>query len=441
MNRALRAFRFRFHQDPRCTHISLSNETYRQLNIRSNWMILRFGAWQKAVPIRRVSSMPRGKILLPRKLTNKIIIPDLPYEYRRKGHQLTIGPVIGFQVWPKYYRNPRAQLPRFSHYHQIKGLVFLFTTRTIDRTSRTIRGYYYHPRKKRLIPGTFPYPSAIFNRTDMPRATYRHLTRHIGRRIFNYPYRHISKWTFWRKLSTQPGIKKHLPHTVSGNTVAALENMLSRYQDVYLKPTLLCSGQGIFRFKRIGHRYWVSDRYGRQAGSTSLRKLFAVIRPKLVKGQTYIVQRAIPFTVKGQKIDFRAYLQKGRSKQWRCTALETKVAKAGSIISNSANRVRIIPGGLALERYFYLTGEKKRRKIAEIKRICVRALRQLETRHNHFGDVALDFVLDKHRHVWLLEVNVNYAAEIKANRSRDERRVLPAILPAPFAYAKALAKS
>jgi len=434
------AITFQFHENLHCTHITMSEQTFHQLNLRSNRMILHFGAWKKNVWIKREPAAEPGKIVLPRKLANKIIIPDLPYEFERKGHHLTIGPVIGFLVWRKYALNPQLQLPRFSQYDQIKGLLFLFSKRTIDRNSRTIKGYYYHPKTQRLIPGTFPYPSSIFNRTSMNRTMYRHFTHHIGKRIFNYPYEHISKWRFWSILRTRPEIKIHLPHTVLCNKVAAVEKMLSRYQEVYLKPTSLCSGEGIFRLKKEGNRYWVTDRGGKKTSHSSLRKLFAKIRKKFVKKQTYIAQQAVIFAVNEQKIDFRVYLQKDSAKNWRYTAMEAKVARAGSIISNSANRVKILSGETALEEYFHLTGEEKERKIAEIQYICARALQQLENRRNHFGDVALDFVIDEHRHVWLLEVNVNYAAELKAKRALDEQKVLPTILPAPFEYAKALAK-
>jgi hypothetical protein len=55
------------------------------------------------------------------------------------------------------------------------------------------------------------------------------------------------------------------------------------------------------------------------------------------------------------------------------------------------------------------------------------------------GDAAVDFILDKSANLYLLEVQINYAAEIKAFRDEDEQRVLPCVLPTPFEYAKALA--
>lgn len=54
------------------------------------------------------------------------------------------------------------------------------------------------------------------------------------------------------------------------------------------------------------------------------------------------------------------------------------------------------------------------------------------------GDVAIDFIIDGNLKVWLLEVQINYAAEIKALRTEDEQAILNKILPTPLEYAKAL---
>jgi hypothetical protein len=63
----------------------------------------------------------------------------------------------------------------------------------------------------------------------------------------------------------------------------------------------------------------------------------------------------------------------------------------------------------------------------------------MENDRNHLGDAAVDLVIDENNKVWLLEVQLNYAAEIKAKRTEDEQLILPSILSTPFEYAKALA--
>ncbi len=158
-----------------------------------------------------------------------------------------------------------------------------------------------------------------------------------------------------------------------------------------------------------------------------------------MENKKYIVQQEIPFNSSGNKIDFRVYFQKDITKNWKYSGMETKVAKKGSIISNSKNRERIIPGATALKEIYQLNKNQMEQKIKEITQLCIEVLKLMENDRNHIGDAAVDLVIDENNKVWLLEVQLNYAAEIKANRTEDEQLILPKILPTPFEYAKALA--
>ncbi|MEH7125491.1 YheC/YheD family protein [Bacillus sp. JJ1773] len=419
--------------------IHLHVETINQLNINSEKIVLHFGAFTKELSIIQNETIEPGKISLSSKLTNVLSIPDLPYDYYLMSNHLYLGPVIGFLVRLKYYRNPQQQLLRFKNNHQINGLIFLFMQSTMNKSDKTIEGYYYDPKAKSFVQGVFPYPSSIFNRTEMKKSTYRYWIENIGENLFNYPYDYSNKWTFWVKLHKHQDIRKHLPETVAYKQIDHVIQMLNKYDDVYLKPTKLYSGKGIFHLKKGKEGYLLTDNKGNKIVISSIEKLEIILQEKMVKNQKYIVQQAIRYDYTGNKVDFRIYLQKDTTKKWKYTAMETKVAEKGSIISSSTNRIKMIPGEKALVELFKLNGEKTQQKVQEITQLCMNALKQLENNQNHFGDAAIDFVIDHNHHVWLLEVNFHYAAEIKANRTADEQQVLPSILPTPFEYAKALA--
>lgn len=125
--------------------------------------------------------------------------------------------------------------------------------------------------------------------------------------------------------------------------------------------------------------------------------------------------------------------------KWKLSGIETKIAKSGSVVSNSKYRARIEPGELAISKYYNLSKEETENKINEITNVCIQVLKRMEKKGYLLGDAAVDFILDKSANLYLLEVQLDYAAEIKAFREDDEQRVLPFILTTPFAYAKALA--
>ncbi|MHB8125017.1 MAG: YheC/YheD family protein [Desulfitobacteriaceae bacterium] len=419
--------------------IYLNDRTFKQMNIETDSITLHFGALTKELTIQTDSKLEPDKIKLPSKLTDQISIPDLPYDYYIKGNHLFLGPVIGFLILPRYYNDPMQQFLRFSTYDQIKGLIFLFKQNTFDKTNKTITGYYYDPETKGFIPGTFPYPSAIFNRLPINSRIYKHFKENIGQNLFNYPYTNTNKWTFWYKMCKQPQVKKHLPKTKKYLDVKSLVQMLNIYSAVYLKPVSLAGGNGILHVKKSSKGYLLSDNEGKQIVIKSESALAITLKNKLVENKKYIVQQEIPFNSSENKIDFRVYFQKDITKNWKYSGMETKIAKKGSIISNSKNRERIMPGATALKEIYHLNEKKTEQKIKEISQLCIKALKLMENNRNHFGDAAVDLVIDKSNKVWLLEVQLNYAAEIKAKRTEDEQLILPNILPTPFEYAKALA--
>lgn len=230
------------------------------------------------------------------------------------------------------------QFLRFSNYDELMGLIFLFKRDTINMDNQTITGYYYSPKVKGFVLGTFPYPSVIFNRVPMRAGLYKHFVEHISENIFNYPYGNTNKLTFWEQMSKQPGIKKHLPKTKEYLDIFSLVKMLKKFDSLYLKPTTLAGGNGILHVEQSEKGYVLSDLIGNQQFIKSKKKLSRVLNEKFVKNKKYIIQQAIPFHHQGNKIDFRVYLQKGQDKNWSFSGMETKVANAGSFITNSKNR-------------------------------------------------------------------------------------------------------
>lgn len=418
--------------------ILLSSKTLEKMNISTDIITLHFGAFKKELIIKIDNNLELYKFVIPKKLTNDISIPDLPYNCYFEEGDLYLGPVIGMLIYPRYYEDPKQQILRFSNYDEIMGLIFLFKRASINKDNLTITGYYYNPKTKEFVLGTFPYPSVIFNRVPIKPSLYKHLVEHIGENIFNYPYGNTNKWAFWQQMIKQPTIKKHLPKTEKYLDVNNLEIMLRKFNSLYLKPTTLAGGRGILFLEKSTKGYLLSDLTGNQQIIDCKKNLSIELNKRFIKNKKYIIQQAIPFYHQGEKIDFRVYFQKSQDKKWIFSGMETKVSNDGSIITNSNNRKKIIPGKTALKEIYKLNEDQIESKIKEITKICVRILKVMEKYGSHIGDTAVDMIIDRNHKIWILEVQLNYAAEIKALREKDEQVILPAILPTPFEYAKSL---
>lgn len=419
--------------------IQMSSKTFEYLDIEKEQILLHFGQLKKPLNVVINDKLNLGELIIPQKLSKDVYIPSLPYEYYWDETNLHVGPVIGMIVYTRYIEDPQQQLLRFANYHHIKGLIYFFFPDTLNKKTQTISGYYFNPDTDSFKWGTFPFPNSIFNRIPLRLSRYNYLKEHLGDAIFNYPYGNTDKLDFWKLMYMQPVIKHHLPRTKEYRDVNSVLKALKSCDAVYLKPASMAGGAGIFHVKRMNESYLWTDIDGNKTEITSKEQFNSILKDQLIKKKTYIVQEEIPtFNKERNKIDFRLYIQKDYTMQWKYSGIETKVGHKESIISNSKKRENVIPGDQALQEFYQLSEEEARKKIENMTTVCIRILKIMEKKGHKLGDACFDLVVDQEGKFWVLEPQINYAAEIKQFRDEGEQRVLPDILPTPFEYAKAL---
>lgn len=416
--------------------IAMSNETFKAEQLRGRDVVLHYGAMAIPCQVKIDGHVPPGTIIVPQQLSELIHMPVLPYDYYFQQQQLYIGPVIGIHVSSVHDRNPAIQLSRFAQYERIRGLVFLFKERKVNKETASIRGYYYDAASEpHFVRHTLPLPAVIFNRAPLGEATYRYLMQHGCDTIFNYPYGISNKWALWETMSQVKGVKNHLPYTVK-YSAANLKMMLNAYSELYIKPASLAQGKGVMRIRSDGMRAYVTTVRGRQYEVVGYERLHGIVQSKMVANSRYIIQQAIPFYHRGHKLDFRLYFQKELTEQWHMSAMEAKIAHRGSIITNARNRLYVRPGRMILKEAFGWNEGQVEHKLQEMTHVCTTVFSEMTRQGYRLGDVAVDAIIDERAHFWILEVQLNYTAETKTLRSPDEKAVLPHIMPTPLVYAR-----
>ncbi|MDP5274572.1 YheC/YheD family protein [Chengkuizengella axinellae] len=429
------------HQTMGKAYMNLS--TFKKSNFGNRWMYLHFGQHHSKITIKINNRLKNGTISIPQQISNQFSIPDLTYEYQLSHNILRLGPVIGHMILERSYENlshNQTKLSRFTNYDQIKGVIYLFTSNTMDQENLTITGYYYNPDTKTFEKGVFPYPDAVYNRSYVSLEKYQFLKEKIGDKIFNYPYR-SNKLKFWKEMSKDSDIKQYLPDTRSDTGISNVLKMLNDYGSIYIKPISLAGGKGILKVTKATNKHILETRENERWEIQSIKELDFLIRQNMIENKTYILQQTIYFKSGKRKVDFRAYFQKDESTQWKLSGVEAKIAKKGSIITNSKNRKVMETGEQALLERYNLTKNEAAAKLNEIFKVGKKVLSRMENSNSnyHLGDVAMDIILDGDLKIWILELQIDYAAEKKINRSKGERAVLPFILSTPLTYAKTLA--
>lgn len=422
--------------------LALSNARYYQLS-RPDTMTIRCGSLEKKLNVVVRSDLSYNTIGLPADLSDIYTIPpELLYECVLKNRMIHIGPVIATVILGSFKqlnnKTLSGFLPRFQEYEKIKGLLFICTKDAFHVRRSLVEGYYYNPAGDKSGNqwkyGKFPLPDAVFNRSFISQATIRDLRERIGDTIFNSYWYALNKWLIWKRLSENRVLEKHLPYTEKFSGVVQLNDLLHKYESLYIKPVNLSRGRGIMKVTKTSEGILFIDEKKQNYLFRDDESISKFLKDKIIR--PYIVQQAVPFSLGNQYLDFRVYLQKNESKRWTFKGFAARISQEGSIITNFQGREKLLLGREAL-RTIYKVDEKTAGKIEKrMIDLVETAIQIYEKRGFHLGDVAADVILDKNLHLWLLELQLNYDPE--------EPDVIPPdmfqeIMTAPLKYAKALA--
>lgn len=228
------------------------------------------------------------------------------------------------------------------------------------------------------------------------------------------------KWglhTFYMKDSR---IAPLLPET-KVYAKASFQDMMNRYESVYVKPNMDHMGKGIIKVWKSKDGYRMLKVKGKSRLFTNLESLTGHVHAA-VKGKAHIVQRTIPLAeVKGRRFDIRVMMMRDGHNKWRYTGMIAKVAGPSSIITNvRRGGGYAITVGQALGQSVASgrNDEQKRLKkelISSSYAICERF-----NSYKYSSQIGIDYGVDVDGKLWLIEVNFDYPSHMLFARLRDK---------------------
>jgi hypothetical protein len=422
----------------------ISTDIKQDYQISSHKMPVYFGQWNKKMKVITNDLLPEGTIELPKRLGELFTIPlGLPYELIVTDGKLMIGPVIAYLV-KKRKRNLTIKSlkkfsSRFKDYQNINGLIYISAADGIDINNKTIEGYYYNPHtlndKDRWVSGTFPYPGAIYKKITLPKSVQNDLQDTIGDRMFNSNF--FNKWQFYTTLSSDENTKQFVPETRLLKEFSNIEEMLKKHSTIYMKPLGGMQGKGIFVISKTNKGIKVVDRRKNEHHFNRFQDAEKIIN-NLINNKDYLIQQGVPTTFKKQHVDFRLYMQKGPSKEWDCPGIVGRFAKKKSIITNLKFVDSLLTGHNAIKKLFNVKDKEASKITDQMVSAGTKICSFLDKEIGHFGDVAIDMIIDENRQIWVLEIN-NRTYGMKSLKLMKEEEKFTKIKTTPFEYAKALA--
>lgn len=299
---------------------------------------------------------------------------------------------------------------------QMGFIVYVLPVEKLHLKQAQLHGFVYNRAAKSWQRRLMPFPDIIYNRipnreierTAQVRKKLAACRKDSRITIFN-PY-FFNKWDLFKWLKTSASAKAYLPTTRRLTNPSILENMLSRYSFLYLKPESGKAGKGIMTISykpdnNLPYRLNIQEK---QSSTTyncvSFKKLWARILVEMDKNP-YIVQQGISLaTYRNHKFDLRALIQKNNNGQWEITGLGARVAGSTSITTHVPRGGRIDDPAKLLA---YAFNAKDSHTIVEkASAAAVTIAGQIEKQSKYrLGEMSMDIGVDTKGNVWFFEAN------------------------------------
>ncbi len=338
---------------------------------------------------------------------------------------MDIGPILGILSIPRPGPNPfvGGQNEAFPEIlmvaERMNCIAFVFSPFDLDWSRNAVWGYRYNWKNQ---PGEwerhlFPLPSVIYNR--IPNRTIENrgeiknilavIKQKYGPRIFN-PF-FLDKWDTHLILCNSKDTSRFLPETRRLTHPKVIDQMLNRYNSVYIKPTANSLGNEILKVYRRdqGQYYFIHQSLGQQPreGLAFNCGELVVEWPASEEGTEYLVQQAIPLAeVEGRPFDLRLLVQKNRQGTWHKTGTAARLAGTGRITTHVFYGGTQLPAAPAIReaaRHFRFS---HRRVYNQLKKLQLKIPQIIEKAYGEsFGELEMDVGIDQMGKVWFFEAN------------------------------------
>ncbi len=357
-------------------------------------------------------------------------------------------PLVGVFVTNSVIKKLRRQEPPFDKNglqeanREAQVILYFFSIKDVDLEKQRITGTYYNEETKRWDTGEYTFPDVIYNRRSegsTPKIRkFRELVAAMGIKTIN-PINDFNKWELYCYLSTIPGMKSHLPHTVLYHQEQDMQDMLKQYKTIYLKPAVGRYSRKVVRVKLRQDNlfeYSYVDDHLRLEVAESWDQLVDFYRP-FFNRRNFIVQEAIDvFHLNGQHVDFRAELQRNGQGRLEIVAISARLAalnspvtttRAGTAVYKFTDLFKTMTNCSDMELFILYN---------RISDFLLNVYLNVEKIYGMFGDMGIDFALDRHLNLWLIECNAK-SAKVALFMSYEQPVIYRSFLN-PLEYAKFL---
>ncbi|WP_010272099.1 YheC/YheD family endospore coat-associated protein [Paenibacillus senegalensis] len=329
------------------------------------------------------------------------------------------------------------------HAKRLGMKAFVFTPEGLAPDQQSVEGFVW-TGEQRWSTERLPLPDLIYDRFFSTNPSYRNgyhtlmnIMAHSRPKPLVLGNRLMGKWAVHRSLSNDRRLRPYLPKTSMLATFGQLLEWLERESQVIVKPDGGTQGKGIILLRKHAKGFEAAGRTSSNLPYTCSfagdQAMLDWLVPRLNK--QYLLQTFLHLTnAEGNVFDIRSLVQKNGKGLWSHTGMAVRLGEHGSVTANLHSGGCAVPAAEFLHREF---GEHSAdRLISQLRDLSLIIAEVLEHYYGRLAELGIDFGVDRHARLWIIEVNSKPGRAVFRNIKDKRARWLS--LHQPMAYAKYL---
>ncbi|MUT68017.1 YheC/YheD family protein [Paenibacillus sp. NEAU-GSW1] len=292
------------------------------------------------------------------------------------------------------------------------NLIF-FSRGDIDFTNRKVLGAYYDYSTCKWAFKSFPLPDVLYVRGGSAKRVRKLISRldSMGLKRIN-PIVAFNKGKLFQMLSEDDNVNQYLPATESVENMSEIRMMIQKLGTVYIKARRGRKGMQVMRVEKLSstgylYSYSILGKLVRKRVNSMAGLELAISR--FFGKNKVIVQKAIDLArVDNDRLcDFRAEVQRNKSGEIEIVGICIRVGQSNSPITTHANAYKY---DTYLKELFPSYNQQKINSLkAKIHSFLLKVYNGVEQRYGKFGEIGIDFAVDRSGEIWLIECNAQSA--------------------------------
>lgn len=411
------------------SRITNDNNTEYIISIPNKWFIesegleyriLRVGQFRKK--IKCFSNDTENTVEISNKLLTEIglyygetvnIIIDL--------EEIRIGPVIAVFVNNGNINRGKRQKPNFrsKSLNQANKLsstiLYFFSIKDVDFVNKKIRGLCYDDKLKQWKQKKFPFPDVLYDRGGGILKKQKLLSQYIREQLekggnikkFN-PKFFLEKWDLYDNVSKYDSIKEYLPDTVKYTGLKQLKSFIDKNNRIFIKDIKGNNGKNIIMIEKVEENKY---KYAYMKGKLKTGKINGInslndFIKKNYGSKEVVIQKAIDVMKIGDRnLDMRVLVQRDRYGEIIITDFLVRMGVEGSPVTNTKTGSAVFKMEKFFSEYFNCTEDQIKDLNERITIFIVKIHHVIEDAFGEFGEIGIDFALDKNNKLWFIEAN------------------------------------